>query len=124
MKGRWAEAIAANQAILRLTPNDLLVLNNQAWLLATVPDARLRNGAEAVRMAERVCQRTNYQLPLYVGTLGAAYAEAGRFQDAQNAAQTAIHLAEGQHNPLVIRRNLQLMKLYEQQKAFHMPAGH
>jgi tetratricopeptide (TPR) repeat protein len=124
MQGQWAEAIAANQAILQVAPNDLLVMNNQAWLLATVPDARLRNGAEAVRLAERVCQRTNYQLPLYVGTLGAAYAEAGRFKDAVNAAQTAINLAQKQHNPLVIRRNLQLLKLYRQQKPFHMPAGH
>lgn len=124
MQGRWSDAIAENKAILQIDPNDLLVMNNQAWLLATVPEARLRDGAEAVRLAERVCRRSNDQFPLYLGTLGAAYAEAGRFKDAVDAAQRAIDLAGKQHNVVVIRRNLQLLKLYQQQKAFHLPAGH
>ena len=61
-------------------------------------------------------------LAMMLGACGGAEKEAT--EGAINAAQTAINLAQKQHNPLVIRRNLQLLKLYRQQKPFHMPAGH
>ena len=68
-------------------------LNNLAWVLATSPKAELRNGAEAVRLAERACELTHYGEPLFIGTLAAAYAEAGRFPEAVTTAEKAEQLA-------------------------------
>ena len=64
-------------------------LNNLAWALATHPDAKIRNGTRAVKLAEDACRQTQYQQTVMVGTLAAAYAEAGRFDDALATAQKA-----------------------------------
>src|SRR5208283_4014985 len=77
--GRTREAVVQYREALRLNPNLAGALNNLAWILASNPDDELRNGAEAVRLAERACELTHYGQPVFIGTLAAAYAEAGRF---------------------------------------------
>ena len=91
--GRTREAVAQYREALRLNPNLAGALNNLAWVLATSPDDELRNGAEAVRLAERACELTHYGQPLFIGTLAAAYAEAGRFPEAVTTAEKAEQLA-------------------------------
>jgi serine/threonine-protein kinase len=73
--------------------NMILAANNLAWIRATHPTATLRNGAEAVRLAEDLCQKTNFQQPGFLDTLAVAYAEAGQFEKAMQTAQQAIALA-------------------------------
>ena len=51
-------------------------------MMATDPDPSVRNGSEAVRLAERAVQLTGAREPTLLDTLAAAYAEAGRFQEA------------------------------------------
>ncbi len=115
-----ADAIAEYQSLLKLHPDNPAALNNFAWLLATQPEARWRNGAEAVRLAQHACELTTNQEAVCLGTLAAAYAEAGRFDDAAKAAQKAhdVALAAGQKE--VADRNEQLMQLYKSGRAFHM----
>ena len=67
---------------MKAQPDQEGVLNNLAWLLASCPNAAFRNGPEAVRLATRACESTGYAKPLLIGTLAAAQAEAGRFDDA------------------------------------------
>jgi tetratricopeptide (TPR) repeat protein len=110
--GLNAEAIQAYRAWLQLQPDSPEGLNNLAWLLATDADARNRNGAEAVRLAERACALTGGQVPVLLGTLAAAYAEAGRFNDALAAAQQARALAEAAGDREVAEKNRQLLELY------------
>ena len=81
------------QEAVRLAPDSPLALNELAWLMATYPDATVRNGPEAVRLAEHACAMTGRRNPELLDTLAAAYAEAGRFPEAVNAAQEAISLA-------------------------------
>ena len=78
------------QEAVRLAPDSPLALNELAWLLATSPDAALRNGPEAVQLAEHGCAVTSRRNPTLLDTLAAAYAEAGRFPEAINAAQEAL----------------------------------
>jgi len=52
-KGNPGEAIAHYQEALRIQPTDLTAENNLAWLLATCPDASLRNGSKAVELARK-----------------------------------------------------------------------
>ena len=124
MQGRWSQAIAENRLALQLAPNAPFVLNNLAWLLATTPDGSLRDGSEAVRLAEQACQLSHYQVAIYEGTLGAAYAEAGRFDDAVQTAQKAIALATAAKSEEVAKRNRELLDLYQQKKAYHEPDHH
>jgi tetratricopeptide (TPR) repeat protein len=94
-------------------------LNNMAWLLATSPDDSLRNGSEAVRLDERACALTRYRVPALVGALAAAYAEAGRFDDAITTAQKACALASQNGEQGLLKMNQQLMQLYRAHRAYH-----
>jgi len=91
--GQTREAVARLRQAIKLEPNASEALNNLAWLLATSPDDGLRNGVEAVQLAEQACRLTNYQDLVPLGTLSAAYAEAGRFEEAIATAQKGFELA-------------------------------
>lgn len=91
--GRTREAMEQYREALRYEPLLSLAMNNLAWRLATHPDASIRNGPEAVRLAEKACEITGSQVPVFLGTLAAAYAEAGRFDDAVAASDKARALA-------------------------------
>jgi len=123
-QGRWAESIAEYKAVLQIDPNHLFALNDLAWLLATAPDSRFRNGPEAVELAEKACRLSNEQVTIYLGTLAAAYAEAGRFEDAVKTAQKAVALATAANNQGLVKKNRELLELYQQRKAYHEPASH
>ena len=99
-------------------------LNNLAWVLAASPDDELRNGAEAVRLAERACELTHHGEPLFIGTLAAAYAEAGRFPEAVATAEKAEQLATSAGLKKVAEKNQQLLELYRAGKPYHEPAAH
>jgi tetratricopeptide (TPR) repeat protein len=60
-------------------PDSPRMLDELAWFLATYPDSNARDGAEAVRLAERACTLTDRRIPALLATLSAAYAEAGDF---------------------------------------------
>ena len=56
---------------------------------------------------------------MFIGTLAAAYAEAGRFPDAVTAAKRAQSLALQKKSPDLAQRNAELLKLYEASSPFH-----
>jgi Flp pilus assembly protein TadD len=122
-QGKLAEAIAEYKEVLQYDSKQLFALNDLAWLLATVSDSRFRDGPEAVRLAERACQLSNYKVTLYMGTLAAAYAEAGRFDDAVKTAQKAVALATAAKQERLAGKNRELLELYQLKKAYHEPAG-
>ena len=111
-QAKYPEAAGHYLAALRLNPNSPDVLNNLAWLLATCPDAHIRNGVQAVKYAERACELTHHQMTPMVGTLAAAYAEAGRFDDAISTAQKACALAIAAGEQDLLKRNQELLVLY------------
>jgi tetratricopeptide (TPR) repeat protein len=120
--GRTREAIAQYREALRLDPHLTKALNNLACVLATSSDAGLRDGAGAVRLAERACELTHYDEPLDIGTLAAAYAEAGRFPEAVTTAEKAEQLATSAGLAAVAAKNRQLLELYRAGKPYHEPA--
>jgi tetratricopeptide (TPR) repeat protein len=119
--GRTVEAVEHYRQVLRVDGNSVFALSNLAWILATAPDAANRNGVEAVRLAERACALTDYQAPLPVGTLGAAYAEAGRFAEAIEKGEQASRLAQGAGDTELAGRNEEMVKLYRAGRAYHSP---
>ena len=72
-----------------------MFVNRLAWVLATCPESSLRSGAEAVRLAQCEPEVTQGQEPSFLGTLAAAYAEAGDFSRAIEVAERAVTLASG-----------------------------
>jgi tetratricopeptide (TPR) repeat protein len=117
--GRTREAVAQYRQALRLNPDLVGALNNLAWILAASPDDKLRNGAEAVPLAERACELTHYGKPVIIGTLAAAYAEAGRFPEAVATAEKAEQLATSAGLTAVAAKNRQLLELYRAGKPYH-----
>ena len=117
--GRIEESEAEYHAALVLEPNLVEALNNLAWMLATSTDAKNRNGAEAVTLALHSCELTRYRMPIHIGTLAAAYAEAGRFAEAIKSGEQARDLARSQGDEAVAQTNEQLLSLYREGKAYH-----
>lgn len=107
------EAITHYREALRIEPANPTVLNNLAWLLATHPDAEFRDGVEAVRLAESACRLSSFGLPAFIGTLAAAYAEAGKFDEAVKAAGKACSLAASLGQTNVAARNRRLLDIYK-----------
>ena len=111
------------QARLRLelsqNPESPPAMNNLAVLLATAPDPALRNGAEAVQLAERASSLSGSRNPVMLTTLAAAYAEAGRFSEAVASAQKAGELASIFKDDALLARNRELLELYRAGQPYH-----
>jgi Flp pilus assembly protein TadD len=90
-------------------------------VLAASPDDGLRNGAEAVRLAERACELTQDGEASFLGTLAAAYAEAGRFPEAVTTAEKAERLATDAGSKILAGENRQRLELYRTGKPYHEP---
>jgi hypothetical protein len=118
-KQQLPDAINHYQRVLELHTNSILALNNLAWLRATASDPALRNGNEAVRLAERACQLTQYKEAFLIGTLAAAYAEAGRFTNAVATAEQARTVALAQGRKDVADANAHLLELYKAGRTIH-----
>jgi tetratricopeptide (TPR) repeat protein len=119
MQHKRDEAIAEFNAALEVSPDYPAALNDLAWLLATEPDPQVRNGSRAVSMAERACQVTGFQEPMFIGTLAAAYAEVGRFSDAVKMAEQAKSLATAQGKGAIAEKNQELLEIYRAGKPYH-----
>jgi len=117
--GDYSETANQFRAVLKSNPDLTEPLNNLAWLLATCPDANVRNGSESVKYAEHACAITDYKDARTLGTLAAAYAEAGRFPDAIKTAERAEQLAMAANEPELAALNRQFLVNYRAGKAWH-----
>ncbi len=97
-KHQTRAAIEQWETALALNPNDGNAQSNLAWVLATTPDASLRDGTRAVELAERALKLAGGINPILHRTLAAAYAEAGRFDDAIATAERGQAFAEREGN--------------------------
>ena len=75
-----------------------------------------------MRLAERACQLTDYKQPMLVGTLAAAYAEAGRLPEAVATAEKACALAKQNGDKALLEKNRQLLELYRVGKSYQEAA--
>jgi tetratricopeptide (TPR) repeat protein len=118
------EALNAYRQAVRLKPDGWEELNDLAWILATDPHAELRDGAEAVRLAQRAVGLTGGRAAQCLGTLDAAYAEAGRFEEAIGTAHQAQEVAMAGKQMDIVAAAGDRIELYKQQKPFHLPQTH
>jgi tetratricopeptide (TPR) repeat protein len=102
---RPADAVASFQRALDLLPDgraSRYLMSRVAWLLATSPDDRLRDGPRAVALGEKAVALTNRRDPVALDALGAAYAETERFADATRTLEEAVSVAESEQQSDVL----------------------
>ncbi len=118
-QGDRKSAIDEFRAAVKLAPNQPVFVNRLAWILATAPDTALRNGLEAIALAQRAVALTGQRDPAALDTLAAAEAEAGRFDTARRIAAQALALAAQQKNSALVEKIQARLRLYELQVPYH-----
>ena len=119
--GKPEQAAQEYREALRLNPDMVEALNDLAWLLATSPRADLRQPAEAVPLAEHACDLSGHREARFLGTLDAAYAEAGRFAEAITVAEEARKLALEAGDPALADAAARRLELYRAGHPYHQP---
>lgn len=115
-KKEYGKAISDYLESNRISPNFDDPLNQLAWLMATCPDAKFRNGKKAVEYATKLCELSKWQEIDDIDTLAAAYAEAGDFANAVKWQTKAHELA-----PEVEKADYQSrIDLYKSGKPLHL----
>lgn len=114
-------AIRHLREALRLRPASPTYAHALARVLATAPQAASREGAEATRLAEAVCAASQRQNPYHLDTLAAAYAQAGRFDDAVAAQRQAITLATAAKKTNVVAEFEKHLEFYGKRQPYHEP---
>jgi tetratricopeptide (TPR) repeat protein len=115
-RGDIAQALALLRDSLQRLAH-LQLMHQLCWLLATGPDPELRNGLEAMELAEQLIEKTGGEQPEALDARAAANAELGRFDEAVADATRAARIARAQ-NKVELARSIELRaQLYRA----HMP---
>ena len=120
--GDGAEAVAFYDRYTARFPIRTDLANRAAWILATHADHQVRNGAEAVRRAERLNQETRFTNRFMLDTLAAAYAETGEFARAIEVAERAQSIADQEGDTMQATALKQRIALYLRKEPFREPA--
>jgi tetratricopeptide (TPR) repeat protein len=92
--GKHAEAVADFDAALKLNGEDEGLLNNFAWVLATSPDDKVRDGKRSIELATKAADLSSYNTPHILSTLAAAYAETGDFENSKKWSAKSIEISQ------------------------------
>ena len=113
MRESVAAALGKRRESIRRQPDNVALLSETAWLLATNQNASIRSGAEAVELAGRAVRLTDRQDATALDALAAAYAETGRFHQAVQTAGKALELARQQHKQALAEAISARIRLYQ-----------
>ncbi len=121
IQGRVAEAVEQLREALALKADHPQALAGLAWVRATALDPAFRNAEEGVRLAEQADAATGHRAVSVLDVLAAAYASAGRYEDAVAVVRTALGIAVAAGQLPVAAQFRQRLELYAQQKPYRMP---
>jgi tetratricopeptide (TPR) repeat protein len=116
-RGAFAQTLADLSAVIKLEPADVEAQQGIAWILATCPDPKIRNGPQAVISATRACELTEWKVAHGLTTLAAAYSETGDFAAAAQWQERALALAAD--NSPEKREYQRLLDRYKAGKPYH-----
>ena len=114
MAGQSSQAVLHFRKALEFQPDSVEPLNDLAWTLATDPSSEVRNPQEAVQLAEKACSLTQRREARFLGTLDAAYAAAGKYDDAVKTAKETMEVAAKANQQQVISAAKERLALYRQ----------
>jgi tetratricopeptide (TPR) repeat protein len=92
-------ALADLERAVRLDASNPAALNGLAWLLATCPEERFRNGKRAVMLAQRGCEKN--RVWFCVSTLAAALAETRAVSGRASLSRMTSRWTEPESPPLL-----------------------
>ena len=113
------DAIAEYERAVQISGQDPLARNNLAWLLATSPDASIRDGTRAIELAKQAVRLSRGKDPNYLRTLAVACAGSGRFAEARETARRALQAAEIRGNSTLANALRDEIALYELGLPYH-----
>lgn len=117
--GDHADVVADLERSLELHA-DTHIAGLLAWVLATCPDAHVRDGAKAVAAARRAVELNGGAVDLDLAIfLAVAHAEAGDFKTAIEYQRKVIELTPDEAKP----QQLEHLKRFEEGKPFHEEPG-
>lgn len=123
-QGRAAEAIDPLRRVVELRPNWVEALDELALILATTADHQVGDAGQAITLAERAVRLTRAERAVPLDVLAAAYAAAGRFEEAVETAQQAARLASAAGNrQLAGDINARLLDYQARRERREMPAS-
>jgi len=117
-KGEIKEAVAAWEQSLSFDPDNADAANNIAWVRATATDADLRDGRQALELAQRAL-RAGGGNPVVLRTLAAAQAENGQFAEAIATCQRGEELARRNGDSAMVESLDHCIESFRQGKALH-----
>ncbi len=118
LDGRPDEGTKHFRQAMMLDPGWSAPFVELAWVLATSPDATARNAGEAVRLAGRAVKLTDRKDPSALDALAAAYASAGRYDEAVEAAEAALEAAGSQAADQMFSEVRRRLELYKQRRPY------
>jgi tetratricopeptide (TPR) repeat protein len=120
-QGKVNDAVAAWKRVTVDNSDKWVACYNLAWIYSTHPDDRVRNGTEALQLAEQIAADLKNPSALALEVLAAAYAENGRFAEAADAAERAITLPIDTAGTVVPMGGREMrLKLYREDKPYRM----
>jgi protein O-mannosyl-transferase len=123
-EGHDAAAADEFRKALRIESNNVQILTCAAQLLSASMDPKARNGPEALALALKADDLTGHTQPTVLDVLGMAYAETGKFDEAQQAVQKAIDLAAaaGTNQLPSLQQRLELFQIHKPwRQSFQFP---
>jgi tetratricopeptide (TPR) repeat protein len=122
---QYAQAQADFSQAVALNPDDAQAYNSAAWLMATCPDSKIRNGPKAIEFATRGCELSSWRLPPLIDTLAAAYAEDGKFDDAVKWENKAIEIwsSRWRNVDATLKAARERLELYKTGKPYRETTG-
>jgi protein O-mannosyl-transferase len=115
---QFGEAAGCFRAAIKANPGHASALNDLGWLLATCPDAQVRNVPEAIRCAGRACELTGHADPMHLDTLAVAQSEAGQLGQAMVLTEKAIGEATAAGNSALAAQLQAHLSLYRGGRSF------
>jgi tetratricopeptide (TPR) repeat protein len=119
--GRPGEAVDHFRAALDLDAGNAQALGGLAWIRATSFDPALRDPVQAISLAERAAEASGRRSVSALDALAAAYASAGRYDDAVAAARSGIVLATDAGQTAVVAQFAERLELYRAHRPFRVP---